>query len=210
MKQMMTQEKEPGFTEITDSNPDWQAEQYDIRKFDPTPYLLKFVEEEKSTLYYFFSQNVKNLLLHNPKIFKSSGKFAGGMLFIKSTPASRPELVLWGATAILPFINKWLIPVPKADLVLLLQDKELPFSKLSDKTMKALEALGAQDGTVYFHCEAKSKNADPPCSILLQREKFSLFVKPSFGFYIDSVENHLLRLCGITPDEDSEDEMDIV
>ncbi|KAH3773924.1 hypothetical protein DPMN_175295 [Dreissena polymorpha] len=42
MKQMMTQEKEPGFTEITDSNPDWQAvkKHNDIRMFGPTPKLF--------------------------------------------------------------------------------------------------------------------------------------------------------------------------
>ncbi|KAH3768184.1 RNA cytosine C(5)-methyltransferase NSUN2-like [Dreissena polymorpha] len=210
MQQKMQEEKF-GYSEIKDANPDWEAikKRYDIKKFDPTPYLLKFEEEGKSTQYYFCSQNVKNLILHNAKTFKSSKKFAGGMLFMKSSPSSKPELVHWGAIAIMPFMHSWLIPVLKADLVLLLESKELLFTKLSDKTKKALEALGAQDGIVYFHYEAKGKNADPQCNVMLRREKLSTFVKPCFNFYLETEENHLMRLCGITPgEEESDDEMD--
>ncbi|XP_052817189.1 RNA cytosine-C(5)-methyltransferase NSUN2-like [Mya arenaria] len=192
-----------GYKEITEDNPDWAKikDRFDIKKFDPVPYMLQYDEDgQTNAMYYFCSPDIKKLILYN-KDAVMSRKSAGGLTFMKGCLNTCQDLYPGAVLPLMPYINKRLLSVPKSDLVLMLENKEVLFDKFSDKVKATLEGMKDETGYMYFYYEPKGKNADPRCTIIIKREKFDSFVKKTFSPYSND-DKHNLRLCGITSDEE--------
>ncbi|WAR12208.1 NSUN2-like protein [Mya arenaria] len=132
-----------GYKEITEDNPDWAKikDRFDIKKFDPVPYMLQYDEDgQTNAMYYFCSPDIKKLILYN-KDAVMSRKSAGGLTFMKGCLNTCQDLYPGAVLPLMPYINKRLLSVPKSDLVLMLENKEVLFDKFSDKVKATLEGM---------------------------------------------------------------------
>jgi len=200
------------FEDVESDNSDWQTVKklFDIKRFDPVPNMLKHVQDNRATMYFYFSPMVKTLIKCNPDVVKKSKFHAGGLMIMKTQDfGSKVEVGLFGHLILMPHFGKRLIQVSKDEMIALLRERGVMITKFSPKVQKELEAL--DEGPAYFIYEPKGKNADPKCTIIQRREKFKKYVKEHV--FIKGDNYHQLRMCGVDPtplaaDDKDEEEME--
>lgn len=190
------------FEEADLNDPDWvyYRDLFDIKKVNPLPNLLKYTQEGSFTKLFYCCPAVKALIKCNPDVGRRSRGNNGGMMILKTSDTGNHEVK--NVLPFLPFMGKRLIVVTRADLVHLLENKEVVIKDLTEKLQKELESLDS--GPVYFLYEPKGKNPDPKCAVLIWREKHQTFIKDLFYSRYD--REHNLRLCGIDPNAVGEEE----
>lgn len=201
--QKKMREQSAVYTDLSPTSGDWEHLKtlLDIKKFDPVSNCLQFSQDGRHQICYYCSPLLKQVIKYNPEIVQKSRGFAGGLPILKGTSSSKPEVM--SVMPVLPYATARVMEVPRIDMVTLCQEKEVIFSKLTDKTETALEAM--TQGLVIFMYTPKGKNADPKCPFYLQREKFPSFVKHVGGSRL--MRNHYLRVCGVDPTEEADEEV---
>ncbi|XP_052817007.1 RNA cytosine-C(5)-methyltransferase NSUN2-like [Mya arenaria] len=205
--QKMIKEKKCGYHEVAPDNKDWIKirDHFDIKRFDATANLLEYNGGKTFPTYVYCSPNVKKLILYNKHAVDHESKNAGGMSLMKGSYTGSSDLYTGGMTLLMPYVNKRLVSVPKSDLVILLQNKDVLFDMLSPQTMNALKARKDERGSIYFFSEPKGRNPDPRCVIVIRREKFCGYIRQSYSRFTNE-DRHCLRLCGIVPAAEQQEE----
>ncbi|XP_045192282.2 RNA cytosine C(5)-methyltransferase NSUN2-like [Mercenaria mercenaria] len=195
--QKKLQEQACRYEEVKPTDSEWVTyrDMFDLKKVNPLPNMLKYVQDGKFTLFYYYNPTVRSLIRFNTEVARRSKAQCGGMLMMRCADGGKTDVK--STLPVLQFMNKRLLTITRADLVQMLENKEVVIKDLTDRLQKELQTV-PDNGPVYFLYEPKGKNADPKCAIVIWREKFPLFVKDEF--FTRSERQHCLRLCGVDPD----------